>query len=277
VRRFVAIAIVIVVGALSLIQLGSDGLLGPAAVAGSLPRNIPREAGVRIYDALASVSFLTFARRAAAAAAIEDRAFARAQTLIDALPPGADRDDLQGQLYESLGDHARAVERYVAAGDLVRVSEAVDILDRNGHAVAALATQRQLVAELEALRDADSLAHAYWRLAELESETGDHRASLVEYHRALVLEPLSETYLLGAANEAMGHGDLPFARASFERVVMLDPGSADGHIGVGRVALRSGDIAQARRQVAIVRRFAPDHPDLHRLESEIASATGRAR
>ena len=232
---------------------------------------------MRIYDALANFPGPAFVRRTAARAAIEDGRFARAQTLIDDLPPGADRDDVQGQLFAAQGDHRRSVERYVAAGDLVRVSDAVDALDHEGHATLALATQRELVRELEALRDTDSLAHAYWRLAQLESETGDHVASLVDYRLALALEPLSETYLLGAANEAMGHGELPFAYSLFRRVVDLDPGSADGHVGVARAALRLGDIAEARRQAAIANRLAPGYFDLGRLENELRSAPSTTR
>jgi tetratricopeptide (TPR) repeat protein len=277
VRRVLAPAIVLVLGALAVIQLGSYGLFGRAAAEGTLPRTIPRGAGVRVYDVLAKVPFLTFAHVVAATAAIEDRRFAYAQSLIDGLPRGADRDDTQGRLDEALGEHERAVARYVAAGDLVRVSDAVDALDREGKGAAALTIQRRLVAELEALHDTDSLAHAYWRLAELESETGDHSGSLLTYRRALALEPLSETYLLGAANEAMGHGELPFARTLFERVVSLDPGSADGHIGVGRAALRAGDVVEARRQLAIARRLAPAYFDLGRLEKEIESAPDRSR
>lgn len=276
-RRVLVPAIVLVLGALAVIQLGSYGLFGRAAAAGTVPRGVPRDVGVRVYDVLANVPFLTFARVVAATTAIQDRRFAYAQALIDGLPRGVDRNDVQGRLDDALGDHERAVARYVAAGDLVRVSDAVDTLDREGKGAAALVVQRRLVAELEALHDTDSLAHAYWRLAELQSEMGDHRASLVTYRRSLALEPLSETYLLGAANEAMGHGELPFARTLFERVVQLDPGSADGHIGVGRVALRSGDTAEARRQVAIVRRLAPAYFDLGRLEKEIESTPDRAR
>lgn len=272
VKRAAAVAIVVVLGALALIQLGSDGLFGRAAAAGSLPRSVPRDAGVRIYEVLGRLPFPAFARRAAARAAIEDGRFAHAGALIDGLPPGADRDDLQGELLAAQGDHLRAVARYVAAGDLVRVSDAVDALDRQGNAAVALATQRELVRELEASRGSDSLPHAYWRLAQLESERGDHAAALADYHRALALEPLSETYLLNAANEAMGHGDLPFASASFRRVVELDPGSVDGHIGVARVALHLGDFAEARRQAAIAARLAPGYFDLSRLEGELRNA-----
>jgi tetratricopeptide (TPR) repeat protein len=260
VSRIIAIAIVIVICALGLVQVGSDGLLGQAAVTGSFPRVVPRELGEGIYDALARVSFLTFARRITIETAIDDRNFARAQSLIDSLSAGPDRDELQGRLDDALGDHVRALQHFVAAGDLVRVSQAVDRLDRQGQTTAALDTQRHLVAALEKLDDKDSLAHAYWRLGQLESETGDHRASLAAYDQAITLEPLSETYLLGAANEVMGHGDLNTARALFARVVQLDPGSADGHAGLARIALRNGDRAEAARQTAIVHKIAPAYP-----------------
>jgi tetratricopeptide (TPR) repeat protein len=275
VKRVAAVAIAVVLVVLAVVQIGSDGLYGDAAAAGTLPRAVPRAVGVRIYDFLSAAGFPSFARRAAARAAIEDGRFATASGLIDSLRPGGDRDDLQGQLFAAQGDHRDSVARYVAAGDLVRVSDVVDALDRRGQAQTALEIQRDLVRELEALHDTDSLAHAYWRLAQLESETGDHAGSLVAYARALALEPLSETYLLGAANEAMGHGDLAAAQARFRRVVELDPGSVDGHVGVGRVALRLGDVAEARRQIAIAQRLAPGYFDLTRLENELRGAAAK--
>jgi tetratricopeptide (TPR) repeat protein len=271
VKRIAAVAAVVVLGILALLQLGSEALFADAAAAGAVPRALPRSAGIAIFAAAARLPHPLFFRRVASQAAIADGRLAQAQDLIASLPPGPDRDDLQGQLFAARGDHAHAVASYVAAGDLVRVGDAVDALDRAGNGAAALQTQRRLVAALVAQNDVDSLAHAYWRLAQLESERGLDRASLSNYQAAIALEPLSETYLLGAANQSMGHGALPLARRYFARVVELDPGSADGRIGLARVALRTGDLTEAGRQAAIVRGFAPAYRDLAQLEHEIES------
>jgi tetratricopeptide (TPR) repeat protein len=275
VRRLAVVAIVIVLGIFALIQLGSDAIFGESAAAGALPRAIPRSAGVTIYDAAARLPRPAFFRRVAAQAAIEDGRLARAQRLVTSMPDGADRDDLQGRIFSARGDHARAVARYVAAGDLARVGDAVDAFEREGNLALALVTQRRLLGELLAADDQDDLAHAYWRLAQLEGAAGLDAAALADYQHAIRLEPLSETYLLGAANQSMGHRGLALARAYFARVVQLDPGSADGHVGIGRVAVRTGDLAEARRQAAIVSRLVPGYPGLVTLEREIASPSSR--
>lgn len=268
-----AFAVLAVVAVLSAaIQLASDGLFGRAAASPAFPRIVPRAVGLAVYDGFDALPFApSFVRRVAAEAAIDDGRLDEAQRLIAREPAGRDRSDLEGRWYAAHDDAAAAVERFVAAGDFVRVGEAVDDAQREGHLEVALRTQRRLVDELQALHDTDSLARAYWRLAQLEAATGDHRASLVDYQTAIAFEPLSETYLLGAANEALGHGRLELARRYFVRVVQLDPGSADGHVGVGRVAVRAGDLEEARRQAAIVRRLAPRYGGLELLEREIGS------
>jgi hypothetical protein len=92
-----------------------------------------------------------------------------------------------------------------------------------------------------------------------------------DFASALALFPFSETYLLGAANEALQFGKLDEARDYFTRVVALDSASLDGHIGVGRVEAREGNLEGARREAEIVRARDSDYRDLPVLEREISA------
>lgn len=227
----IAIA-VIVLGAM---QLASDGLLNAEAEPASVPRLVPHAAGVAAFATLPLPAFM---RSVAAGVAIDDGRFSDAQAAIASLPPGRERDDLAGRILAARGDARAAVVQFVAAGDLPRVSEAVDSLAARGDWSAALAQQREIVARLRRLGDLEGLAHAQWRLAQLEALSGDGASALRDYQAALQLVPLSETYLLGAANEALGTGHLDLAQQYYERVLTLDPSSADGRRGLARVQER---------------------------------------
>lgn len=230
--RFAVVAAAIVLGA---IQFVSDGLLQRAAAAPSLPRAVPHGAAVAVMNAM---PLPAFAREIGTEIAIEDGRVHDAQRALSELPRGPARDDLQGRVLEAQGDRRAAVTQYVAAGDFARVSAAVDAMVTAGDVTSAVATQRQLVARLEKLSDLEALAHARWRLAQIESLAGQHNAALDDYQAALRLWPLSETYLLGAANEALGQGRLDLAERYFEQVLAMDPGSRDGQAGVATVKSR---------------------------------------
>ncbi|MGH7660532.1 MAG: hypothetical protein ACRENA_06410 [Vulcanimicrobiaceae bacterium] len=226
------LAAAVVLGA---IQFFSDALLQRAAASPALPRALPQAAAVEAVDA---IPLPAFAREIGAGIAIEDGRIPDAQHAIALLPRGPAYDDLQGRVLEAQGDRRAAVERYVAAGDFARVSVTVDAMVEAGDVEGALATQRDLVAHLGRLSDLEALAHAQWRLAQIEALAGEHQRALQDYHAALQLVPLSETYLLGAANEALGLGRLDLAARYFGRVVAIDPGSRDGQAGVAKVNAR---------------------------------------
>lgn len=276
--------IAVVLVALAVVQAGSDGLYGAAAAQGAFPHLVPRSVGVAVYAALAAAG-LPFARESSAEAAIDDRRFDDAAALVASLRPGAERSDLEGRLAEARGDHPRALERFIAAGDIVRAIEAVDRLDASGRLDLARSAQAQLVAQLQRLDDPEGVARAYWRLGELDAELGVRRhdaaaarTALEDYQAALKLEPLSETYLLGAANQALANGELPLARRYFASLLADDPGSADGQVGAGRAAALAGDLPDAQRHLDRARALAPNHPGLPQLEREIrrARAAGRS-
>jgi tetratricopeptide (TPR) repeat protein len=277
-KLFLAVAVVAITCVLALIQVASDAIAQNSAAHTSLLRVMPHSIGVDAYTKLADAPFSPqLVRRVAAEAAIDDGRLGDAYRFIALLPDGPEKADLQGRLLEALGDHEAAIEKFVAAGDLIRVAGTVDALDREGRAATAVRVQRRLVAKLQSLGDQITLAHAYWRLAQLESGAGEHASAASAYSAAVALEPLSETFLLGAANEALIYGSLASAGQYFERVIALDPTSLDGNVGVGRVAARTGNIVRAEHEADFIRARDPSFHDLPVLEQEIAQARSRRR
>jgi tetratricopeptide (TPR) repeat protein len=253
---------------LTCLQAASESLLQDASSRISLARILPHGFGVTIYDRL------SVGRYVAASVALNDGRFDDAKTLIESLPAGIDRDDLAGQLLDAQGQHQAALEEFVRAGDAERVSRSVAI-QRGGNLSYALNVQRALVTRLQPMDDSAELARAYWGLAQLESASGDHVDSSRDFASAVALIPFSETYLLGAANEALQFGKLEEARDYFARVVALDNASLDGHIGVGRVEAREGSLEGARREAEFVRAHNPNYRDLPVLEREISVAKSK--
>jgi len=254
-------------------QVASDGLLQAASAATSVPRAVSHAFGVSVFDRLSGLGFApVFIRDVVVSAALRDGRFGDAEREVGGLPAGVERDDFAGQVSEAHGDTVGALKDFARAGDIDRVSDSVDKLLQSGNSREALAMMHDLVPHLQHSNDDTSLARAYWKLAQVESAAGDHKAASRDFEQALVLFPLSETYLLGAANEALQFGSLHEAGEYFDSVVRLDPASLDGHIGVGRVAARQGDLVRAREEAEFVRAHDSTYRDLQTLKDEIARA-----
>jgi len=138
-----------------------------------------------------------------------------------------------------------------STADVLTVRAHVDALDKAGDYRGALALDRSLVARLEGDRlDQVALADALWRLGQLDAEVGyveppkrraQWRAALADYERALQLEPLSETMLLAAANQALLNGDRDASLQYFQRAIAVDPGSAEAREGLHRAQTGEGE------------------------------------
>jgi len=166
----------------------------------------------------------------------------------------ADKVSVPHLIASALGDGpARALALFPpnSAADVLTVRAQIDALDKAGNYRAADALDRTLVARLA--RDGTdqvALADALWRLGELDAEIGyverdtrraQWQAALKDYERALQLEPLSETMLLAAANQALLNGDRATALGYFQRAIAVDPASADAREGLHRAQTGEGE------------------------------------
>jgi tetratricopeptide (TPR) repeat protein len=155
---------------------------------------------------------------------------------------------------KTIGDrpsHALGLFPPNSTADVLTVRAQVDALDKAGDYRGAIALDRTLVARLDHDRlDQVALADALWRLGQLDAETGyvergkrraQWGAALGDYERALQLEPLSETMLLAAGNQALLNGDRPTALQYFQRAIAVDPGSADARAGLHRAQTGEGE------------------------------------
>jgi Flp pilus assembly protein TadD len=71
--------------------------------------------------------------------------------------------------------------------------------------------------------------------------------ALHDFEYAVTLSPLSQRYVIAAANQADLLGDRARAAELFHTATEIDPNSADAIAGLGVVALERGDRAAAQR------------------------------
>ncbi|HEY1727955.1 MAG TPA: hypothetical protein VGG22_06265 [Candidatus Baltobacteraceae bacterium] len=154
----------------------------------------------------------------------------------------------------TLGDRpARALAFFPqnSVADVLTVRAQIDALDKAGNYRDATALDEQLVERLERDRiDQVALADALWRLGQLDAETGyvepAHRriqwqTALKDYDQALQFEPLSETLLLAAGNQALLNGDRNGSIQYFQRAIAVDPGSVNAREGLHRAQTGEGE------------------------------------
>lgn len=134
--------------------------------------------------------------------------------------------------------------------DVLTLNERVEELDKAGDYRAADALQRSIVERLSRGQDKVLLADALWRLGQLDAEIGyvevptrrsQWQQALKDYRLALQLEPLSETILLAAANQALLNGDRKDALDYFTRAISVDPASAEAREGLHRAQTGEGE------------------------------------
>ncbi|MGH7329259.1 MAG: hypothetical protein ACREJX_13000 [Polyangiaceae bacterium] len=179
---------------------------------------------------------------------------AAVQVLADAATGRAGADpSLPRFLSSTLGSgpaYALGLLRHSSRIDVLDLNAHVNRLDRSGDYRGADELQREIVERLSAGDDKVLLADALWRLGQLDAEIGyvekpQRRAqweeALKDYERALQLEPLSETILLAAANQALLNGDRKDALDYFNRAVAVDPASTAAREGLRRARTGEGE------------------------------------
>lgn len=197
------------------------------------------------------------------------------------MPGSPIRDELFALIASQRGRSALAFEYFLAAPDPQRIDAIAESLASEDPA-SAYKAERLLATRLA--RDGthpDALAHSYWEMGRFANRTawrqvpGSARQrawlerGLREFEIAATLAPLSERYLVEAANQADLLGERDEARRLFSRAADIDPASADAVAGLGVVAWQNGDRGVAAAYLSRARRLDPNSLMVRALERDL--------
>jgi tetratricopeptide (TPR) repeat protein len=261
------LSVAIVATAFAAIQLASYSLDAGAAAPGTLPTRIPAAFGVAVYRALERVAPAPYVVSTLANLDLERGDVDAALRQAIQLPASPTRDELLARIARSGGDETLALEYFLAAPDVAAVDETVErralrspadgyaLEQLLGVRLALLGTHPDDVAEAS-FRSGELANRQAWREIPDSKRQGAwlHRG-MSGFQKAVDLAPLSEKYLIAAANQAMLLGDLTRSQALFARAVDANPGSADAVAGLGVVAYQRGDIETARSYLQRARKL----------------------
>jgi tetratricopeptide (TPR) repeat protein len=250
-----------IAAAFAAIQLASYALNAGAAAPGTLPTRIPQAFGLAVYRSLERVAPAPYV--VATLAAHDLLAGDTAAALHEAigLPASPTRDELLARIARAQGDEQLALEYFLAAPDVSAFDAAAQTIAVRSPA-AAYALETLLERRLALLTThPDDVAETYFRLGQLANrqawrEIPDSKAQgawlkrgMRDFRSAVELAPLSDKYLIVAANQAMLLGDLDGAQQLFARAADANPGSADAVAGLGVIAYQRGDVATAENDL----------------------------
>ncbi len=280
--RFViaAVTAALVVG-LGAVQVASDALNSTAAAPRTLPRSIPVRFGLSVYRVLDRVAPAPYVETSLAREALARGDADAAQRYAVRLPASPVRDELLAQVALARGQSLLAAEYFLAAPDPAAVSANAQALAVRAPA-AGYALERLLEIRLErAGTHPDAVAEAYWQMGRLANRqawreiSGSPRQrrwlaiALNDFYAAVGLAPLSERYVVEAANQADLLGDRRRARLLFAHAADIDPRSADAVAGLGVIAWEEGDRRGAMVYLARARALDPDALMVRALERDL--------
>lgn len=253
--------LVAVAAVFATIQLASYALNAEVAAPGTLPTRVPQEFGLAVYRSLEHIAPAPYV--VATLTAYDLSAGDTAAALREAiqLPASPTRDELLARIARAQGDERLALEYFIAAPDVSAVDAAAQSLAVRSPA-AAYTLETLLERRLALLAThPDDVAETYFRLGQLANrqawrEIPDSKAQgawlergMRDFRSAVDLAPLSDKYLIVAANQAMLLGDLDGAQRDFARAADANPGSADAVAGLGVIAYQRGDVAAAENDL----------------------------
>lgn len=260
------LAIVTVLAGFATVQLASYSLDASAAAPGTLPTRIPASFGVTVYRTLEGFAPAAYVLSTLSTLDLQRGDTAEALREAVRLPASPTRDELLARIAHASGDDSLALEYFLAAPDVAAVEDAVQTRASRSPA-AGYALERLLEVRLALLgTHPDDVAEAYFQLGQLANrqawrEVPDSKRQGLWLYRgmsgfasAVDLAPLSDKYLIAAANQAMLLGDLTRSQSLFARAVDANPGSADAIAGLGVIAYQRGDLEIARTDLARARR-----------------------
>src|SRR6185312_15509208 len=232
-----------------------------AAAPGTLPTRVPLTFGLSVYRALDRAAPAPYVVATLAAYELSSGDTASALREAIRLPASPTRDELLARIARARGDEQLALEYFLAAPDVNAVDAAAQARalrsPASGYALETLLERRLALLTTHP----DDVAETYFRLGQLANrqawrEIPDSKAQgawlyrgMRDFRSAVDLAPLSDKYLIVAANQAMLLGDLDGAQRFFTRAVDANPGSADAVAGVGVIAYQRGDLAAAEKNL----------------------------
>lgn len=197
------------------------------------------------------------------------------------LPGSPLRDELFAAIAMQRGQRVLALEFLLAAPDPNAIEERAQSLASRQPA-AAYEMERLL--EVRLARDRthpDAIAQSYWEMGRFANRTAWQEVpgsklqrawlerGLRDFETAAALAPLSERYLLEAANQADLLDDRRRAEQLFERAADIDPSSADALAGLGSIAWQNGDRRAAIAYLERARRSDPNALMVRALERDL--------
>jgi len=250
-----------IVVAFAAIQLASYALNAAAAAPGTLPTRVPLAFGLAVYRTLDRIAPAPYVVASLANYELSTGDAAGALREAIRLPASPARDELLARIAGARGDEQLALEYFLAAPDVSAVDAAAQALAVRSPA-AGYAHETLLERRLALLTThPDDVAETYFRLGQLANrqawrEVPDSKAQgawlyrgMHDFGSAVTLAPLSDKYLIVAANQAMLLGDLDGAQRFFARAAEANPGSADAVAGLGVIAYQRGDVATAKNDL----------------------------
>lgn len=264
-----------------MVQLASDALESNAAAPDTMPRHIPVRFGLAVYrtlDRLAAAPYVE-ATLAQEALAVGDAAAAERYAL--RLPASPARNELLARVATMHGRTQLALEYFLVAPDPNAVtSSAAALAVRNPAAAYALEHLLKVYLSRNATHP-DAVAEIDWEMGRFANRqawrqvpgSALQRAWLQRAQRdfdaAVGLAPLSERYVVEAANQANVLGEHDRARKLFADAADVDPASADAIAGLGVVAWENGDRNAAARYLMRARSLDPSALMVRALENDL--------
>jgi tetratricopeptide (TPR) repeat protein len=269
--------------ALGTVQLASYSLQRSVAAPGTLPTYVSPRFGLAVYRVLDRIAPAPYVEATLAEQALESGDALSAQRYALRLPASPSRDELLARVARARGQRQLALEYFLAAPDVDAVQRSANALATRDPA-AAYDLERLLKIRLALLRThPDAVAEASWRMGLYANrqawrqvpgsslQTRWLRRGLRDFEGAVTLAPLSERYIIAAANQADLLGEASRAELLFRHGVDVDPASSDAIAGLGVMALRRGDRATATRYLKKARAIDPDALMVRALERDLRS------
>ena len=284
-RWVVGAVIAAVVVCFACIQAASNAFASSAAAPGTFPRHVPPSFGWAVYDLLDRVAPAPYVQATLAEAALAEGDDARALVHALRLPASPTRDELLARIAQARGEQQLALEYFLAAPDADAVQSAV-LARAAQNPAGGYALERLLEARLAlSATHPDAVAETYWRMGMLANQEAWRqvpgsatqlewlRRALRDFESAVRISPLSERYVIAAANQEDLVGTRRRAEELFLRAGEIDPDSADALAGLGVIAFENGDRAKARLYLQQARSVDPRSLMVRALEHDLQ--TGR--